>query len=248
MSRAPFGEGPVMPANVFIAGASGAIGRRLTPLLLEAGYTVFGLTRDPAKARELESSGVRAIVGDVYDAPALAAAVASARAEIVVHQLTDLPQSRADRGDPAALARNARVRVEGTQHLIDAALAAGARRMVAQSIAFAYAEGQLPHSETDPLDVETRGSVITLERLVLESPPLSGTVLRFGSLYGPGTWFDEPTGDLPVHVDAAAQATLLAIQRAVAGIFNVAEERGYLNAARARAVLGWTPGFRLKAT
>ena len=236
-----------MSTNLFLAGATGAIGRRLTPLLLEAGYTVFGLTRDPAKARDLEARGVHAVVGDVYDAAALVAAVASAQPEIVVHELTDLPQSLAGRADPAALGRNARVRVEGTAHLVDAAVRCGAQRIVAQSLAFAYAAGPEPHRESDPLDSGTRGSVITLERLVLESPPLIGTVLRYGSLYGPGTWYDEPTGNVPVHVDAAASATLLALEHAAAGIFNVAEERGYASSARAREVLGWKPEFRLSA-
>jgi nucleoside-diphosphate-sugar epimerase len=234
-----------MSTTIFLAGATGAIGRRLTPLLLDAGYTVYGLTRDAAKARDLEDRGVRAIVGDVFDAAGLRDAVAPVRPEIVVHQLTDLPQSRDERADPAALARNARVRVEGTQHLVDAALGCGAQRIVAQSIAFAYADGPEPHAESDPLDRATRSSVITLERLVLESPPLIGTVLRFGSLYGPGTWFDEPTGNVPVHVDAAAWATMLAIERAVSGIFNVAEVDGYATSARARDVLGWSPGLRL---
>jgi nucleoside-diphosphate-sugar epimerase len=234
-----------MATTIFFAGATGAIGRRLTPLLLAAGYDVTGLTRDPDRARELERNGMRAVIGDVYDAAALRDALVSARPAIVIHQLTDLPQSLADRGDPAALARNARVRVEGTQHLVDAALAAGAQRIVAQSLAFAYADGPEPHAEGDPLDTKTRGSVITLERLALESPPLTGTVLRYGSLYGPGTWYAEPTGNVPVHVDAAAWATLLAVERSAAGIFNVAEERGYVNAARARDVLGWYPEFRL---
>jgi nucleoside-diphosphate-sugar epimerase len=232
--------------NVFLAGAGGAIGRRLTPLLLEAGHRVYGLTRDPAKARELEGRGVHAMVADVYDAGALRDAVAAANPEAVIHQLTDLPQSAVDRGDPAAHARNARVRVEGTQHLVDAALACSVPRMIAQSLAFAYAQGTEPHAERDPLDA-SRSSVITLERLVLASAPIIGTVLRFGSFYGPGTWFAEPSGNVPVHVDAAAWATVLALQRSASGIFNVAEERGYVTAARARDVLGWTPEFRLPA-
>jgi len=240
-------ERAIMRASIFLAGATGAIGRRLTPLLLDAGFAVYGLTRDPAKARELEARGVHAIVGDVYAAAALAAAVSSAQPEIVVHQLTDLPQAREDRTDPKALERNARVRVEGTKHLVDAALQCGVKRIVAQSIAFAYAAGPEPHAEADPLDAQTRSSVITLERLVLESPPLSGTVLRFGSLYGPGTWYGEPTGNVPVHVDAAARATMLAIEHGAAGIFNVAEERGYADSAKARDVLGWDPDVRLPA-
>ena len=227
--------------NVFVAGATGAIGRRLTPLLQAAGYAVYAVTRDAAKVRALEASGVHASVCDVYDAAALRDAVARAQPAIVVHELTDLPQSRDERGDPAALARNARVRVEGTPNLVAAALHCGAQRMVAQSLAFAYADGPEPHVESDPLDTRTRSSVITLERLVLESPPLVGTVLRFGSFYGPGTWNDEPSGNMPVHVDAAARATVLAIARGAAGIFNVAEERGYADCTRARNILGWRP-------
>jgi nucleoside-diphosphate-sugar epimerase len=227
--------------SVFIAGATGVIGTRLTPLLLAAGYRVHALTRDAAKARDLERRGVHAVVGDIFDAGAVRDAVMSAQPELVIHQLTDLPHSREDRADPAALARNARIRIEGTQHLVDAALASGAQRMLAQSIAFAYAEGSEPHVESDPLDPATRGSVITLERLVLESPPLIGTVLRYGTLYGPGTWYDEPAGNVPVGVDAAVRATMLAIERGAAGVFNIAEERGYADSGRAINLLGWRP-------
>lgn len=227
--------------SVFVAGATGVIGVRLIPMLLAAGYDVHALTRDPAKARELETRGVHAVTGDIFDAAGVRAAMARAEPELVIHQLTDLPHSRDERGDPAALARNARIRIEGTQHLVDAALACGARRMLAQSIAFAYAAGPEPHVESDPLDPATRGSVITLERLVLESPPIAGTVLRYGSLYGPGTWFDEPNGNVPVHIDAAARATMLAIERGAAGAFNIAEERGYADTGRARNLLGWQP-------
>jgi nucleoside-diphosphate-sugar epimerase len=157
-----------------------------------------------------------------------------------------LPHSPADRGNPAGLARNARIRTEGTQNLVDAALRCGARRIVAQSLAFAYAAGPQPHAEDDPLD-ESRSSVIALERLVLSSPPLIGAVLRFGSFYGPETWFSEPSGNVPVHVDAAAWATLLALERSAAGVFNIAEDRGYVTAAKARSAFGWSPAFRLPA-
>ncbi len=226
---------------VFIAGATGVIGARLTPLLLAAGYDVHALTRDPEKARNLETRGVHATVGDIFDAGAVRDALARAQPELVIHQLTDLPHARHERGDPAALARNARIRIEGTQHLVDAALAGGAQRMLAQSIAFAYADGREPHVESDPLDPATRGSVIALERLVLESPPLIGTVLRYGSLYGPGTWFDTATGNVPVQIDAAVRATMLAIERGATGVFNIAEERGCVDAGRARNLLGWRP-------
>jgi nucleoside-diphosphate-sugar epimerase len=225
--------------RLFLAGATGAIGRRLIPLLLDAGYEVYGMTRVPEKARDLNLIGVRGVVVEGLDAAALHDAVVEVRPEIVVHQLTDLPQHN----DPALRAatadRNARIRTEGTANLVNAALAASAHRIVAQSIAFAYAEGPEPHVETDPLDAKTRGSVITLERLVMQSPPLEGVVLRYGTLYGPGTWYDKPEGRCPVHIDAAARATLLAIQYPGTGIFNIAEEYGYVSSAKAHAELGW---------
>jgi nucleoside-diphosphate-sugar epimerase len=234
-----------MSTALFLAGATGAIGRRLTPLLLRAGYTVHGLTRDAAKGRDLELRGVRAVVADIFDAAAIGAALLAIEPAIVVHQLTDLPPQRADSAMPDAQARNARIRTEGTQNLVTAALACGASTIVSQSIAFVYAPGPEPHVESDPLD-PARESVIALERLTLESPPLAGAVLRFGMLYGPDTWFTEPSGNVPVHVDAAAWATLLAVEQGATGIFNIAEERGYASSARARDVLGWGGDLRVE--
>jgi nucleoside-diphosphate-sugar epimerase len=229
---------------VFLAGATGAIGRRLIPLLLDGGYAVAGITRDAGKARDLDALGVRGIVADVFDASAVRDAMAAVKPSVVIHQLTDLPASRADSASPEALARNARIRIEGTKNLVDAAIACGADYLVSQSIGFVYAPGPEPHSESDPLD-PAREAVITLERLTLESPPLVGAVLRFGMLYGPGSWFAEPSGTVPVHVDAAAWATLLAVQRSATGIFNVAEDRGYATSARARDILNWNPEMRV---
>jgi nucleoside-diphosphate-sugar epimerase len=234
-----------MSKTIFLAGATGAIGQRLVPLLLGAGYTVHGLTRSAEKAAALERSGVRAIVGDVYDAAALTATLKRIEPEIVVHQLTDLPASHAGGLSDEALARNARIRVEGTQHLVDAALASGASYIVAQSLISIYAAGREPHVETDELDTDTRGSVIALERLALESVPMLGSALRFGMLYGPATWYAEPFGASPVHVDAAANATLLAIERRATGAFNIAEEHGFASSAKAQRELGWSAGFRL---
>lgn len=231
--------------NVFVAGASGAIGRRLVPLLLAAGHNVSAVTRDPFKALELERDGVRAYICDVFDAQNLRHAALRANPEVVVHQLTDLPQNRAESANPAALARNARIRVEGTRNLVAAAQAAGASRIVAQSLAFAYAPGPEPHRESDPLDAATRGSVISLEQQVLGAAPLRGCVLRFGFFYGPGTWYRDPPGSVPCHVDAAAWATWLAIQRSATGTFNIAEERGYADCTRAHAELGWDPAMRV---
>jgi hypothetical protein len=137
--------------RIFLAGAGGAIGRRLTPLLISAGHAVTGTTRSAEKADDLKAAGIEPVVVDVFDQDALRDAVVRARPDVVIHQLTDLPQVI----DPAQLAgwlaRNARLRIEGTANLIAAALAAGARRLIAQSIAFSYADGPEPHGESDPL-------------------------------------------------------------------------------------------------
>src|SRR5262249_41706874 len=125
--------------------------------------------------------------------------------------------------------RNARMRSQGTQNLISAALGAGVRRVVAQSIAWMYAPGKEPHSEDDLLDAEARGTraisvaaVATLERLTISSPPIDGVVLRYGHFYGPGTGTN--TAEAPaLHVDAAAWAAMLAIEKARRGIYNIAE-------------------------
>ena len=189
-----------MSYRIFLAGASGAIGRRLTPLLHSAGHYVCGSTRSKAKADALRSLGADPVVVDVFDATALSRAVASARPDVVIHQLTDLPKDLDPREMGAAIIRTARIRGEGTQNLVRAAIAAGARRLVAQSIAWAYAPGAEPHAETDPLDAAAEGDgginvqgVIALEDLTLKSPPLEGVVLRYGQLYGPGTSSDRPS-------------------------------------------------------
>lgn len=234
-----------MSRKVFLAGATGAIGRRLIPLLLKAGFEVYGTTRDAEKARDVERAGAQPVVVDVFDATTLRDLMAKVRPEIVIHELTDLPQTRTPESMAAAAERNARVRTEGTANLVAAALACSASRMLAQSIAFAYAPGPEPHDESDPLESPGRDSVIALEHLVMQSSPLEGIVLRYGSLYGPGTWHAKPDGDYPVHVDAAAWATLLALEHANAGVFNVAEESRYVSSAKARETLGWNPNFRL---
>ena len=146
-----------MSYRIFLAGASGAIGRRLTPLLHSAGHYVCGSTRSKAKADALRSLGADPVVVDVFDATALSRAVASARPDVVIHQLTDLPKDLDPREMGAAIIRTARIRGEGTRNLVRAAIAAGARRLVAQSIAWAYAPGAEPHAETDPLDAGAEG-------------------------------------------------------------------------------------------
>ncbi|MBM3489367.1 MAG: NAD(P)-dependent oxidoreductase [Alphaproteobacteria bacterium] len=241
-----------MARGVFLAGAAGAVGRRLVPQLLGAGFQVTGSTRQPAKAEWLRGAGAAPVLVDVFDQAALHRAVAAARPEVVIHQLTDLPPAL----DPArmadAVAGNARLREAGTANLVAAALAAGARRFIAQSILWAYASGPEPHAEDDPLDRGAEGrrgvtvkGVVALEQAVLSAQPMQGIVLRYGAFWGPGTGFEAPSGTYPLHVDAAAQAALLAIDRGRPGLYNVVEDGGYASAAKAARELGWSPGFRL---
>jgi nucleoside-diphosphate-sugar epimerase len=236
--------------TIFVAGATGAIGRRLCLLLVADRWRVVGTTRSRDKVPALAAMGVEPAVVDVFDERALHEAVAAAQPAIVIHQLTDLPPGLDPARMPEALERNARVRDVGTRNLLAAAVAAGARRVVAQSIAFAYAPGPTPHREDAPLDVDapdraglTARGVASLERQVL-SGPLEGVVLRYGRLYGPGTGFDDPARAGPVHVDAAADAARRAV-RLGSGVYNIAEEDGSILSRKAVDELGWDPAFRI---
>ena len=239
--------------RIFLAGATGVIGRRLVPLLLAAGHAVTGTTRSGSKAEELKALGAEPVVVDAFDGSALRDALVRAGPDVVMHQLTDLPQIL----DPArlgeALARNAHLRIEGTANLVAAARAARARRLIAQSIAFAYAKGPEPHAERDPIaapDGDEPGAVTArgvraLENAVLHLPGIYGIVLRYGRLYGPGTWYETASGRCALHVDAAAQAALLAVTRGSPGVYNIAEDDGAVAIDKARRELGFDPAFRL---
>ena len=236
--------------RVFVAGASGAVGRPLVPRLVAAGHEVTGMTRSESKAEAVRQAGARAAVVDVFDADALRAAVEEARAEVIVHELTSLPDRIDFRKEDIYAATN-RVRTEGTRNLIDAARAAGARRLVCQSIAFAYRmDGEGLKTEDDPLLSHAAGafgSGVTalreMEELVLGSEGLDGLVLRYGFFYGPGTYYAHDgtsTADvrrrrLPIvgkgtgvfsfiHVDDAADATVAAVERGSPGIYNVTDD------------------------
>ena len=242
-----------MGHHIFLAGASGAIGQRLIPQLLAAGHQVTGTTRNADKAEKLLALGVEPFVVDVFDAGALSRAMAATRPDIVVHQLTDLPSGLDPSRMGEAIVRNARIRNEGTRNLVAAAGASGVRRMVAQSIAWAYAPGPEPHREADPLDGGASGNrgisvggVIALENSVLNAP-FAGIVLRYGQLYGPGTGTDTAAGASPVHVDAAAYAALRAIDKGAPGAFNVAEPNQAVSTQKAVEELGWRADFRLPA-
>ncbi len=184
-----------------------------------------GTTRSSARAETLRRLGVRPAIVDVYDANALRSAVAAARPAVVVHQLTDLPPGLDAARMKEGLERNARIRDVGTRNLVAAAAAAGAKRMVAQSIAFSYSD-----------------ALGRFERQVLDGPFL-GIVLRYGRFYGPGTGFDRPAADA-VHVEAAADAARRALTRGGPGIYNIAEGGGTVDSTRAVAELGWSADFR----
>lgn len=235
--------------NIFLAGATGVIGRRLVPLLRDAGHAVTGTSRSEERASALEVLGARGVVVDVYDARALLKAMSDAHPDVVIHQLTDLPQSL-EAGRPANFEGNARLRIEGTRNLMAAAAVTGVRRAIAQSIAFIYADAPGARVETDPLDrsparAATVDAVLSLEEQVLGVPGIEGVVLRYGRLYGPGTWYKSPAGAGVLHVDAAAHAALLAVTRG-RGIYNVAEDDGAVSSEKAKRELGFGAGFRLR--
>jgi len=238
--------------RIFLAGATGAIGRPLAALLVADGHEVTGTTRSADKAKALRKAGVRAVVVDAYDALALEQAVWEARPEVVIHQLTDLPQMADPALMPAALEANAKLRIDGTRNLMAAAKGAGARRVIAQSIAFIYAPGVGARVETDPLALQPDGTpgaslrgVLSLEQQVLGARGIDGIVLRYARLYGPGTWnANGPAGAGFVHVDAAAQAARLALTGGEPGVYNIADDDGAFSIEKARRALGFDPSFR----
>lgn len=235
--------------RVFVAGASGAIGRPLVQRLIAAGHAVTGMTRREEKAEEIRAAGAEAVVCDVFDAAALEAAVTAAQPQAVIHALTALPAKFDPKSD--YLAATNRVRSEGTRNLVAAARAAGARRIVAESVAFFYEpEGDWVKDEEARLFVDPPGrfgaareALGVLEREVVEAEGLEGLVLRFGWFYGPGTYYDRGgsvaeetlkrrypvigagTGTFSfVHVDDAAEAFVAALERGAPGLYNVVDD------------------------
>jgi len=236
--------------RIFLAGASGAIGRRLVPLLVRAGHEVTGATRSATSAAEIERAGAKAAVLDVYDAPAVTAAVVAARPEVLVHQLTDLPRQFDEAKVAEAYAKNARIRTEGTRNLLNSAKSAGVRRLIVQSVAFAYKPGGEPHPETDPLNLDDPQRAVTvraaadMEQQVLACG-IDAVLLRYGLFYGPGTWSQGPARRPALHIDAAAHAVLLALEHGRPGIYNIADDDGVVAIGKAIAELGFDPHFRL---
>lgn len=239
-------SGGTPPLRIFVAGASGALGRPLLGMLVAAGHEVTGTTRSPDRAAGITTAGARAVVVDVLDADALAATVAVARPEVVIHLVTDLTPRPGEELGAAVFARNSHVREVGTRHLTEAAAAAGARRVIAQSLAWLYLPGPEPHTEDEsiaPHDGSMDGgrrAVIELERMVTTNPRFDGIVLRFGRLYGPGTWAATPPEPPTTHVGAAARAIALAVDRGEPGIYQAVDD-GPASNEKARRLLGWTP-------
>lgn len=237
--------------RIFVAGSSGAIGRRLMPLLLGAGHDVTGMTRSADAARALKAAGVTPAVADVYDAEGLKRAVVAARPDVVMHQLTDLPRVFDEAQAAAQYPGNARIRLEGTRNLVAAAKAADARRFIVQSAAFVYLPGKEPHPETDPLNLvegprlPTVRAVADMEQQVLNSG-MEAVVLRYGLFYGPGTWTETPGRKPSLHIDAAANAALLSLL-GKPGTYNIADDDGTVSIDKARKEFGFDPAFRLKA-
>lgn len=234
--------------RIFLAGAGGVIGRSLTPLLVKAGHSVAGTTRSADKADAIVALGAEPVVVDVFDADALTRAVKSAAPDVVIHQLTDLAFAPGTPRYAEGLARNARLRIEGTRNLAAAAQAAGIKRLIAQSIAFIYAPAPGLRVESDPLSDDpamatTINAVRVLEDTVLAMP--EGIVLRYGFLYGPGTWSpDKPRKPPAVHVDAAAQACVLALIKGQPGLYNIAEDDSYCSSDKAKRDFGFNAAFR----
>jgi nucleoside-diphosphate-sugar epimerase len=249
--------------RIFLAGATGAIGRPLVPLLVADGHDVVGATRTPAKVDALRAAGAEPVLLDALDPASARTAVADARPDAVIHELTALPQRIDPRKMERDFALNDRLRSEGTRYLVEAAQAAGAKRIIAQSIAFAYAPGPpgtvhvesdrlLPASEAHRSYRRSAQAMADLEHAVLGA---DGLVLRYGYFYGPGTAIartgsmgsDLARRRLPivgrgsgvwsfVHIEDAAEATVAALSRGAPGTYNVVDDEP-------AAVADWLPAL-----
>jgi nucleoside-diphosphate-sugar epimerase len=235
--------------RVFVAGAGGAIGRRLVPQLVAAGHEVVATTQSREKVAALCALGARGVVMDGLDAGSVGEAVARAEPEAVIHQMTALPANPDLRRFDREFARTNELRTRGTDHLLAAAAAVGVRRFVAQSFTGWPNErsGGPVKSEDDPFEPDPPGqgesleAIRYLERAVLEAAPIEGVVLRYGTFYGPGTGFAEVFPELIrkrklpvvgggggiwsfVHLDDAAAATVIALHQGAPGIYNVVDD------------------------
>jgi nucleoside-diphosphate-sugar epimerase len=237
--------------KIFIAGGTGAIGRPLVAKLLAKGHALVALTRSPEKAQALVEQGIEPVIADVFDTDAVKAVVSRAQPEIVIEQLTALPKAYTRESMSAAAALNDRIRLEGGANVLAAALGAGVRRYLRQSIAFWAVPGPGLADEETPLAFDASPAVAADARLVTELEHrllgitnIEGIALRYGFLYGPGTWFN-PDGDVArqvrqqqfpivgngegvwswLHIEDAAIATIAAAERGNPGIYLIANDQ-----------------------
>ena len=238
--------------KVFVAGGTGAVGKRLVPLLVAGGYDVVAMTRSRSGETKLRAMGAAPVLADGLDRAAVMQAVMRAEPEVVIHEMTSLARAKSFKKFDAAFALTNRLRTEGLDYLLEAAVAAGARRFVAQSYGNWNYErtGSVPKTEEDPFDPEppanqrqTMAAIRYLEGKVLGRTELDGIALRHANHYGPGTGF-ALDGDLvalvrkrqlPIigdgagvwafsHVDDLAQATLAAMERGRPGVYNLVDD------------------------
>lgn len=237
--------------KVFVAGATGALGRQLVPMLVAKGHEVVGMTRTESKRELLATMGAQPVVADALDPEAVGRVVSEAQPEVIVHQLTAIPASISRRLDRDFALTN-RLRTEGTDHLLSAGRGAGVRRFVAQSYFYFERSGGAIKSEEDPLDPDPPAVVRTtvaainhLEQAITSADWVEGVVLRYGGFYGPGTSFAvKPPGAfvelirkrrLPIvggggalwsfiHIEDAATATLNAVEGSATGVYNIVDD------------------------
>jgi nucleoside-diphosphate-sugar epimerase len=252
--------------KIFLAGATGALGRQLLPRLAERGHAVTGTTRSEAKEQLVRKLGGRPVVVDALDRHAVADAVMRHEPDVIVHQLTAVPRAPDMRHFARDFADTNRLRTVGTDHLMAAGRAAGVRRFVAQSYAagiFARVGSSVKH-EDDPLDIEppaqvrqTIDAIRHLEDAVTGAGEIEGVALRYGYFYGPGTTISlgpegtlvhavrkrqlplvgDATGVWPfIHIEDAAAATVQAIEGHSSGIYHVVDDEP-------AAVADWLPAM-----
>ncbi|UBF24315.1 NAD(P)-dependent oxidoreductase [Kovacikia minuta CCNUW1] len=248
--------------RIFVAGATGAIGRPLLAQLLAKGHQVVALTRSPEKAKALVQQGVEPAIADVFDPDAVKAAVSHAQPDVVIEQLTAYPKTYTRESMSAAAALNTRIRLEGGANVLAAAQTAGVRRYLRQSIGFWAIPGTGLADEETPLSLDASPAVAAdakivteIERRLLTTPNIEGIALRYGFFYGPGTWF-HPDGDVAnqvrqqqfpivgkgegvwswLHIEDAAIATVAAAERGNPGIYLIADDHPL-------AVRNWLPAF-----
>jgi nucleoside-diphosphate-sugar epimerase len=238
--------------NVFVAGATGAVGRQLVPLLVSRGHQVIATTRTAGKMARLRETGARAVVMDALDRESVIRAITAARPNVIVHQMTSLASMRSLKHFDREFAMTNRLRTEGTANLLEGAQLAGVERFVAQSYTnwTNAPEGGRIKTEDDPLDPappremrRTLDAIRRLEALVLETSGVTGLVLRYGNFYGPGTSL-APGGtaveavrrrQFPIvgrgtgiwsfiHIADAGYATLLALEHAATGVYNIVDD------------------------